>query len=128
MSALKDYLHIVKEGIKNKDKIIEALVVSSQVKNNNVEPEALAEILKRKEICASCPFNSDNAAKLSGYKVPLGYGTHCILCICRIGGEDTKEYCLSCNCGINELNKRNAKIGIPPQPLKWSAFETTNKN
>lgn len=125
MSLVKDYLKIVQAGIRNGDKIIEGLVVASQVKNNNIEPEALAEILKRKDICASCPFNSVNAARDNGYESSVPY-QHCTLCICRIGGEDTKEYCLSCNCGINELNKRNAKNGIAPLPLKWKAFETTS--
>lgn len=125
MSALKDYLSIVKAGIKNGDKIIEALTVSAQVKNGEITDEALAEILRRKDICASCPFNSANAAKLTGYSSHIPY-QHCILCICRIGGEDTKEYCLSCNCGISELNKRNPHL--PETPLKWQAFETTNNN
>jgi len=125
MSVIKDYLKIVQAGIRNGDKIIEGLVVASQVKNNNIEPEALAEILKRKDICASCPFNSVNAARDNGYESNVPY-QHCTLCICRIGGEDTKEYCLSCNCGITELNKRNKENGIAPLPLKWQAFKTTN--
>lgn len=125
MSLVKDYLSIVTNGIRNGDKIIEALTVSSQVKNGTVEPEALAEILRRKDICASCPFNSVNAEKNDGYESSIPY-QHCTLCICRIGGTDTKEYCLSCNCGIKVLNDRNKDL--PPIPLKWEAFETSNKN
>jgi len=121
MSALKDYLTIVKNGIKNGDKIIEALAVASHAKTGNIEPEALAEILKRKELCAACPFNSENAARDRGYSSHVPY-KHCTLCICRIGGDDTKEYCLSCNCGMSEWNKRNPDK--TPMELKWTAFET----
>lgn len=119
MSKIKDYLSIVTKGIKNGDKVIEALIVSAKVKNGKINNEALAEILRRKEICASCPYNSENAKRDRGYNSNIPY-QHCILCSCRIGGEDTKEYCLSCNCGISELNKRN--VGLP-LPLKWEAFE-----
>jgi len=120
MSAIIDYLNIVKNGIKNGDKIIESLLISAKVKNGDITDEALAEILRRKEICASCSFNSENAKKERGYNSSIPF-QHCTLCLCRIGGEDTKEYCLSCNCGITELNKKNSDK--PPMELKWKAFE-----
>jgi predicted nucleic acid-binding Zn ribbon protein len=120
MSKIKDWLTVVKAGVKNGDKIVEAIWVSTQIKNEGqVSVEAVAEIMKRKEICASCPYNSKNAPEhgLTALDVPF---QHCIFCACRIGGDDTKEYCLSCNCGIKEYNKRNPET---PMELKWSAFE-----
>jgi hypothetical protein len=118
-NKIKDYLSIVKNGIANGDKIIEALWVSTQVKNGKVSEAAVAEIMKRKEICKACPFNSKNAAA-NGLHVPHApYEEFCIHCLCRIGGDDSKEYCLSCNCGIKEWNKLNPTNKMP---LKWSAF------
>lgn len=123
MSAIKDYLRIIRDGIKNGDKIIEALIVSAKVKNGNINDEALAEIMKRKELCASCPFNSIIAKEQRGYEdpAPLKGVPHCILCRCRIQGNDTKEYCLSCNCGMQAWNERNPDK--KPMELKWKAFE-----
>lgn len=124
MSKLIDYLTVVKNGIKNGDKIIEALSVSALVKNGKISEEALAEILRRKDICAACPFNSNNAPSHGLPVLDVDF-QHCTLCTCRLGGDDTKEYCLSCNCGIEVWNKRNPDK--PPMPLKWSAFTVEDK-
>lgn len=124
MSILGDYLKVVKNGIKNGDKIIEALKISSLVKNGTATEEQIAEILRRKDICATCPFNSKNA-KIHGFK-PLALPfQHCIHCSCRIGGDNTKEYCLSCNCGLTEWNKANPNAQIP---LKWEAITDDEGN
>lgn len=116
--AIKDYISLVVNGLKNGDKIIEAMVVGAQVKNGSASTEEIAEIMKRKEICAACPFNSKNAAAhgLKAHDLPF---EHCIHCKCRIGGSDTKEFCLTCNCGITEWNKRNPDQQMP---LKWKAI------
>lgn len=119
MSKIKDWLKVVKAGIQNGDKIVEAIWISTQMKNEGVvSAEAVAEIMKRKEICAECPFNSANAPAhgIKPLDVPF---QHCVFCACRIGGEDTKEYCLSCNCGITEWNRDNPDKKME---LKWSAF------
>ena len=128
VKAIGEYLNMVKNGVKNGDKIIEALWVSAQMKENNVgstiTEEAVAEILKRKDICATCPFNSRNASKERSYTSTLPF-EHCTLCKCRIGYDDSKEYCLSCNCGIEAWNQRNPDK--PAQPLKWTAFKQPEK-
>lgn len=131
MSILKDYLNIVKAGIKNRDKIIEAIQISAMVKNAEngklatISEEAIAEIMRRKEICASCPFNSKNAKK-AGLQIPHApYEEFCIHCLCRIGADDSKEYCLSCKCGISEWNRLNPDKQLP---LKWEAFNEKNNN
>lgn len=125
MSVIKDYLSIIRDGIRNRDKIIEALAVSAQVKNGRINDEALAEILRRKEICATCPFNSENAKRDQGYSSSLPF-VHCKLCKCRIGGDDSKEYCLSCNCGALAWNERNPDK--PPMELKWTAFQLKDES
>lgn len=123
VKTMKEYLDVAVKGIQNGDKIIGAMIVASQVKNGKVSPEILAEILKRKDICAGCEFNSENAKK-NGYTSGLEF-VHCILCKCKIQTDDSKEYCLDCNCGITEWNKRNE---LDQRPLKWEAFKEEEKN
>jgi hypothetical protein len=133
VKALNEYVEVVKAAVQNGDKIVEAIRTSALVKekekkeklglpadDTTISDEAVAEIMRRKEICASCPFNSANAARDRNYSSALPF-QHCTLCKCRIGGNDTKEYCLSCNCGIDTWNKRNEHL--TPMELKWTAFE-----
>lgn len=115
MSVIKDYLQMARDGIKNGDKIIEALVVASMVKSGEASDEALAEILKRKDLCQDCKYNSRIAKQTTDYISGLPF-EHCILCKCRIGYEDSKEYCLSCTCGAEDWNKRNPNS---PIEVKW---------
>lgn len=139
MSLIKgigEYVNMVKNGVKNGDKIIEgirtAALVKEQTKRNDlgetgdviISDEAIAEIMKRKDLCASCEFNSRNAKAQRNYSSSLPF-EHCTLCKCRIGYEDGKEYCLSCNCGILAWNERNPTL--PPMELKWTAFEENKK-
>lgn len=121
VKTISEYLDLVKKGIANKDKIIEAIKTASEIKNNTgeISDEAIAEIIRRKEICANCEFNSKNAKEIFGYKSHIPY-VHCVQCSCRIGGDDTKEYCLSCNCGLTEYNKNNPN---DIRALKWEAFK-----
>lgn len=121
VKSIGEYLEVVKRGIQNKDNIIEAIRTASEIKNKTgeISDDAIAEIMRRKDICANCPFNSKNAEKISGYKTVIPF-QHCIHCFCRIGGEDSKEYCLSCKCGISEYNKHNPGN---EKPLKWEPFE-----
>lgn len=125
LKTVKDYTEAVINGITNGDKIIEALIISAKVKNGSGEitPEELAEILRRKEICESCQFNSKNATAKGTYSSTLAY-THCCLCKCRIGYEDSKEYCLSCNCGAEAFNEANPHL--KPIEVKWTAVREQN--
>jgi len=124
--TIHEYLDMVKNGVKNGDKIIEAIRTSAKIKEglSEVSEEAIAEIMRRKDICAICPFNSRNAKKERGYSSSLPF-EHCTQCQCRIGYDDSKEYCLSCQCGLSEWNRRNPEL--EPMKLKWVAFEETIK-
>jgi hypothetical protein len=124
IKAIGEYLDVVRKGISNGDKIIEALIVSAQVKNGKINDEALAEILRRKDICAVCPFNSVNAKKQGTYNSSITYD-HCILCTCRIGGDDTKEYCLSCTCGIDAWNQQHPDKKMQ---VKWLPYDVSKEN
>lgn len=124
--TISEYVEAIKAGLKNKDKIIEAMHVAAAIKNKQVAPdleitpEAVGEILRRKEICAACSHNSVNAKKTGSYNSSLPYD-HCVLCLCRIGGDDTKEYCLTCTCGAKAWNE--AHPAFPPITVRWEAFE-----
>lgn len=120
LKTISEYKDLVVNGIKNGDKIIESIIVSSQVKNGTASDDEVAEIMMRKDLCKSCPFNSDNAEKERNYQSSLPY-QHCTLCLCRIGGDNTKEYCLSCNCGMVDWNNRNP--GKPQMNPKWTSFK-----
>jgi len=125
--TIRDYTEAVINGIQNGDKIIEALIVAAKVKNGSGEitPEELAEIMRRKEICEGCPSNSKNAKETGLYSSELPY-THCTLCKCRIGYDDSKEYCLSCNCGAAAFNEANPHL--KPIEVKWTAVREENNN
>lgn len=133
IKSIGEYAELVKKGVQNGDKIIEGIRVSAKIKEqkkrealglphleNEISDEAVAEIILRKELCANCEFNSKNAEKLRDYSSSIPF-THCTLCKCRIGEDNSKEYCLSCNCGMEAWNNRNPHL--PPMELKWRAFE-----
>ena|SRR6202044_1730225 len=128
ISTIAEYLKTVRQGVLNADKMIEAMFTSAMVKNKlaghnvDITDEAIAEIMRRKDICASCPFNSKNAIAAGIHSSNLPYD-HCIHCYCRIGYDDSKEYCLSCKCGISEYNKKNPNN---PLPLRWESFQPKN--
>jgi len=81
--------------------------------------------LRRKDICAGCPFNSRNAKANGSYTSSLPY-EHCILCYCRIGYDDSKEYCLSCKCGAHAWNKMHPDL--KPLEVKWTSFGNLKNN
>jgi hypothetical protein len=124
VKTIGEYLTVIKNGIQNGDKIIEALAVAATVKNGKISEGAMAEILKRKDICEGCPFNSKNAKKSGTYASNLPY-EHCILCTCRLGGDDTKEYCLSCQCGISVWNEKHGPT--QQMELKWGPYDISKE-
>lgn len=127
IGSIGEYLDMVKKGIQNGDKIIEAVQTAAKVKKGNPEeisPEAVAEIMRRKEICKACPFFSRNKERQAGYKSALPF-SHCTLCKCRVGYDDSKEYCLSCKCGLSVWNESNPDK--PQQKLKWDTFVQPEK-
>jgi hypothetical protein len=126
--SIAEYLEMVKNGVKNRDQIIEAMRNAAKIKEertDEISDEEVAEIMRRKEICAGCRFNSRNAKVQRNYNSSLPF-EHCTLCKCRIGYDDSKEYCLTCNCGILVWNNNNPDL--PPMELKWKAFDKNDYN
>lgn len=118
MTSIKEYLKLLGKGILNLDKIVEGFINKADFKNLPEEDQKI--IIDRSAICASCPYNSENAKTSQEYFDLFGthYKTtrktpHCSLCGC---GLAAKVSCLSCNCGIESYNNthKNNKI-----ELKW---------
>lgn len=93
------------------------------MKFHTLTEEEQIEIIKRRLICAACPFMSSNAVS----NPSLNYKTkridqHCIWCGCPI---EVKTASLSANCGIEDYNEEH-----PDQPmdLKWKAFIKPNND
>lgn len=129
VKTIGEYLDVIHRGIKNSDKIIESIKTAAEIKNYNegrpttITAEAIAEIMRRADICKECPFNSKNAIASGTYVTGLGF-QHCILCKCRIGVEEDgsiqgKEACLSCNCGVEQFNAMHPESKME---VRWTAF------
>lgn len=85
-------MSLLKEIIKNRSQILEGIINKIQAK------EEITKIAnERKEICKSCPLNSDNAKEILKYSSErIDY--HCILCGCNI---ELKTHSLSSECPAN---------------------------
>lgn len=94
------------------DKIREGwfnLILPPKVLKEQIEETAAYRL----SICNGCPLNSKNVKGGKYYLMDT-----CTACGCPLAA---KTRCLSCNCGIEELNKKNPSN---PQPLKWVALVT----
>ena len=116
-----EYLKLVPKGIKNADKILEGIINNVKLEAGSLPEEEQAEIIRRRLICATCPFTSSNAVvnKALNYKTDRP-DEHCIHCGCPIM---TKTASLSANCGIEIFNAKNPET---PMPLKWTAYKTND--
>jgi hypothetical protein len=81
------------------------------MEKKNLPSDEQEEIIRRRVICAACPFMSENAKTSSEYFRLSGkhYITdrteaHCSLCGCPL---TTKTACLSCKCGADSFNKEH---------------------
>jgi hypothetical protein len=94
--------------------------------------EEQAEIVRRRLICAECPFNSINA-KNNGYTSDR-LDEHCVMCGCTIArktaslssacGIDCCNYepTTKCNCKKPNLAKYN-NVNKTNLELKWDIFK-----
>lgn len=119
----KEFFQLAGKGIQNFDKIAEG--VWNEIAHKSLSPEQKQEIEKRTEICANCPFNSENAQLSDEYFKLYGeqYKTsrkdpHCALCGCVL---KYKVASFSSNCGLEIHNQRHPD---KKQILKWTAFKS----
>jgi hypothetical protein len=121
MSKFLEYLKLVPEGLKNLDLVVEGIVNDVKLAHDKLTEEEQNEIIRRRLICAACPFMSENAKvnPAVNYKSKRK-DKHCTHCGCPIS---TKTAALKANCGIENYNARNPEN---PLPLKWEEYKPTN--
>lgn len=126
MSKLTEWLKLIPEGIKDAPSLIEGVINDVKLEYGTLSEDAKEEIIKRRLICKSCPFNSENSRTSNEYKEVTGsnYGAsredlHCAFCGCPIS---TRTASLSKACGITAWNK-NHKNKLP---LKWEVYGKNN--
>lgn len=116
MSKLSEYIKLVPNGLKNIDKVIEALTNQVKMELGTLPKEEQEVIIGRRLICQTCPFNSKNAVLMGFYKTERT-DEHCIHCGCPI---ITRTASLESNCGIEEYNKKHSENKLT---LKWSKIK-----
>jgi len=92
---------------------VEGVINNVKMELGTLPQESQDLIIKRRLICATCPFSSSNAAVNNGYKTER-LDEHCVMCSCNI---HAKTACLDCKCGISVYNETvgdNDKL-----ELKW---------
>ena len=119
MGIINEYLHLIPNALKNADKITESIINHVKNKYDLLSKEEQDEIIRRRFICATCPFNSKNATENGWYKSER-IDDHCTQCGCNL---ELKTECLTCNCGNEAYNQSHPKE--TPLELKWTVF---NKN
>ena len=112
-----EFLKLVPAGLKNADKVLEGVINNVKFEHGTLPEDEQQEIVRRRLICAACPFTSSNAVA----NPALNYKTdrideHCIHCGCPI---KTKTAALTENCGIDIYNANNPKS---PMKLKWEVY------
>ena len=119
MSKFIEYLKLVPKGLSNPKQILEGWI--NDYNFDNLEPKEVKEILKRRAICHSCPFNSLNATTSQEYFDIFGKhyetdrdDTHCSLCGCP---DKKKTASLDSECGISSEPKTEHL------PLKWNKYK-----
>lgn len=122
MSKTAEYLKMMVRGIQNPKQVLEGIVTATKLSNGNLPEDEQEEIIRRRVICATCPYMSQNATTSEEYLALSGkhYITereeaHCSLCYCPI---KSKTASLSSNCGIKSFNQDH-KTDLE---LKWTAY------
>ena len=124
MSKLGEIIRLLPKAMANPELILEGWVNNIKLQKGNLPEEEIEEIIRRKAICHSCPFNSINATTSQEYYNITGkhYITdrtdlHCSSCLCNI---DYKTSSLSSECGLHSLNEEYPNNQTP---LKWEKYK-----
>lgn len=115
MKGVLEYVKLLPTVILNADKVIEGIVENVRLKHGTLPEDEQEEIIRRRAICAGCPFMSENAKKAGNY-TSQREDEHCIHCLCNI---EWKTASLGSRCGIDSYNRRHPKN---PMPLKWDVY------
>lgn len=116
-----DYIELLPKGIKNADKIVEGVINQVKLKHNLLSEDEQNEIIRRRLICESCPFNSINAKTSKEYFDIFGEHyentreeLHCSICKCVV---NTKTASFDSECGI-QANEKTKHLS-----LKWNVYK-----
>lgn len=114
---LIEYLKLIPKGLPNIVEIVRGLINNVELKYDRLPEDIKDEIIRRRVICLSCPYNSINAKTSEEYfsLYREHYATeredeHCIFCGCPI---EVRTASLDCNCGAEEAD-------LPP---KWEKYD-----
>jgi len=117
----KEYLQMFKKGLPNLDKVISGIITDIKMEHGDLPDDVVEEILKRRTICNSCEFNSENARTSKEYFDIFGknYETtidnlHCSLCSCLVS---KKTASLESECGLHSREETSHL------PLKWNKYK-----
>ena len=135
LKGVKEYFQMIPAIAQNLPKIWEGTVNQVKESFHMLAEDEQAEIIRRRIICAECPFNSSNAVVQLGYESSR-IDEHCIMCGCTIA---RKTASLASNCGIDACNATpldpdshcknkyvkdyNDENNINAE-LKWKAYKT----
>lgn len=123
LNKLKAFTELLGKGIANGDKIVKGIINNVQFNNGSLPEDEQEEIVKRRVICMTCPYNSTNAKTSEQYKAlhngqtykeETGRGDlHCSLCACNI---HWKTAVMDEKCGLTYYNDTHPEN---IQELKW---------
>ena len=119
-SRIKEYAKLIPRGIPNISQIVNGIVNNVEMKYGGLREEERDEIIKRRVLCETCPFNSLNASdeyfEVTGEHYVSKRGDfHCSFCGCPI---EIRTASLDSNCGIEYWNT----ISENKLPLKWKKY------
>lgn len=124
---IKEYFKLIGKGIENFDSVLAGIVNDVKLKFGHIQPEIQDEIIRRRLICKTCPFNNENATTSQEFKTinngqvykDLANRTdlHCAICHCNV---DYKTASMMEKCGLSYYNDLNPNNKLP---LKWEEFK-----
>ena len=119
MSAFFEYLKLIPKGIANPEQIIEGLVNNIKLENKTLPEDKVAEILRRRLICAGCVYMSKNREKLDPEFKSKRKESFCTLCSCPI---ISKTASLDSSCGALIYNKQHPD---DLKEVKWTKYDNS---
>lgn len=118
-----EYIKLLPKGIPNINSILKGIVNDVELRYKLLSEDNKNEIIRRRLICETCPFNSTNAKTSDEYFILTSnhYDSsrkdkHCSFCGCPI---NIRTASLCSNCGIEEWNDLNKDKFIE---LKWETY------
>ena len=119
MSKFIEYLKLIPKGLANPKQVLEGWMTAATNELGLLSEDKMGEIIRRRAICAQCPFMSENAKAIVGY-VTSREDDHCTLCSCPIIAKTSS---LSSGCGAIHWNETHPTL--PKLEVKWFPYEST---